>query len=225
MLTVTEYEQLARAAEANESAFLPYARSFPQSALGRCQPVPAEKLQDYHHWAAFTPLEEGGKAMLFYSTNKGTTTKMHFDLGDSLFTQVAGRKKWLFVDPEYATSLQIFGFTMNLVYLAGYDVHREPLPPEVPVKEVILNPGDVVYFPPMTFHAVKNLDDVTVGIDELSFDAAGGFRRHWFCTLFTILNPNMIWKVFKQILTLGRIDGYALYFDHFSANYRKEAKN
>lgn len=216
MMTIREYEKLAREAEANSSAPLPYARSFPQGALRECQPVPTARMQQYHHWNAFTPLAEEEKSMLFYSTNRDTSTKMHMDVGDSFFTQVVGRKKWLFVDPEYASSLQIYGYSMNLVYIAGYDVHRELVPPEVPIKEVILNPGDMVYFPSMTFHAVYNLDDVTVGIDELSFDMMASFKRHWLLTLFTILNPSLILKAIKMLVTIGRIDGYALYFDHFS---------
>merc|ERR1719446_415825 len=118
-------------------------------------------------------LPEGAKALVFYSANMGTTTKMHMDVGDSLFTQVYGRKKWIFADPNYATTMHLYGEHMNLFYSTGIDIHYEAAPPEVPMKEVILYPGDTVYFPSMTFHAVTNLDPVTLGIDQPCMDFGG----------------------------------------------------
>jgi len=194
---------------------LPYPRAFPQGALGKdCVPVPDDKLQQYHGmFSTAAMLAEGGKALVFYSLNKGTTTKMHMDVGDSLFTQVYGRKKWSFVDPAYATTLQTYGENLNLFYSTGFDVHLESVPAEVPIKEVILHPGDVVYFPAMMFHAISNIDDVTLGIDQPCMDFGGAFRRHWLCTVCSLLNPWMIVKVIKQFLVTGTIKGDEIYFD------------
>jgi hypothetical protein len=221
IMTIDEYEALARKAEANSSVPFPYPRAFPQNALGRCAPVPEAKMLQYHNlFASAFMLESAG--LVFDSSNKGTTTKMHMDVSDSLFTQVYERKRWTFVDPEYATNLQIYGNSLNMVYISGYDVHHEPIPQEVPIKEVILHPGDVVYFPPMTFHAVENLDDITFGIDQPSFDAVGALYRHWLCALCSFLNPRMVWKAVKMFVTTGWIDGHDLYFDGdgFSANVK-----
>jgi hypothetical protein len=222
-MTVDEYEALARIAEANSSMPKPYPRAFGQKVLekNRCTPVPVEKLLHYHSSLSTTFMLDS-KALLFYSSNRGTTTKMHMDVSDSLFTQVYGRKRWLFVDPEYATDLQIYGNALNMVFISGYDVHREAVPPEVPVKEVTVHPGDIVYFPPMTFHAVENLDDVTLGIDQPNFDAVGALKRHWLCGLCTILDPYMIYKAVKQFVQTGWIDGHELYFDKdsFSKNVK-----
>jgi len=120
------------------------------------------------------------------------------DVGDSLVTQVHGRKKWIFVEPEYVTTLQSYGGYFNLFFAAGYDVHLEAIPLEVPVSEVITSPGDVLYFPAMTFHAVANLDDVTLGIDQPCLDVGGSLLRHWLCAIGCLLNPRMIWKVMKD---------------------------
>jgi len=223
-MTIKEYDDLAMKAKENSSMPLPYPRAFPQSALGECLPVPEEKLVQYHGmFSSAAMLPEGGKALVFYSANKGTTTKMHMDVGDSLFTQVYGRKKWIFADNNYATTLQIYGENLNLFYSAGYDVHLEPAPPEVPMKEVILHPGDVVYFPAMTFHAVSNIDDVSLGIDQPCMDFGGSLRRHWLCTICSLLNPWMIVKVIKQFIMTGKINGHEVYFDdeNFSSNYKK----
>jgi len=221
-MTIAQYETLAREAEANASTTLPYPRAFPQNALGTCSPIPEERLLAYHSRLSTAFMLES-KGLVFYSTNKGTTTKMHMDVSDSLFTQVYGRKKWYFVDSNYATNLQIYGHTFNLVYISGFDVHREPVPPEVPIKEVILHPGDIVYFPAMTFHAVENLDDVTLGIDQPNFDMVGSFQNHWLCALCSVLNPYMIVKAVKQLLRTGFIDGHEMYFD--GDGFSSRAKN
>lgn len=220
-MTIDQYAEIAARAKANLSMAVPYPRAVPQSALGECTPVPEKKLEQYHGmFSSAAMLADGAKALIFYSLNKGTTTKMHMDVGSSFFTQVYGRKKWLFADPEYATTLQLYGESMNLFFSTGYDVHLEPAPPEVPIKEVILHPGDVVYFPAMTLHAVVNMDEETLGIDQPCMDFGGSLRRHWLVTVSSMLNPFMILKVFKQFFMTGRIDGHEVYFDdeYFSSN-------
>lgn len=222
-MNIKQYEELARKAEENSSLPLPYPRAVAQSALGECRPVPEEKIEQYHGmFSSAFMLPKGGKALVFYSMNKGTTTQMHMDVGDSLFTQVYGRKKWIFIDPDYVTSLQSHGASLNLFYASGYDVHLEAVPPEVPFKETTLYPGDVLYFPAMTFHAISNLDDVTLGIDQASFDVGGALRRHWLCTICSLFNPWTIIKVIKQFIVTGKINGHEVYFDDdsFSANKR-----
>jgi hypothetical protein len=224
-MTIEEYAELARQAESNTSMPLPYPRAMPQSALDKCLPVPEEKLEQYHGmFSSAAMLPKGAKSLIFFSMNKGTTTKLHMDVGDSLFTQVYGRKKWLFADPEYATALQLQGESMNLFYTTGYDVHLEPAPFEVPIKEVILHPGDVVYFPAMTWHAVVNLDDITLGIDQPCMDFGGAFMRHWLCATCSFLNPFMILKVIKQFISTGKINGHEVYFDDefFSASTKEK---
>jgi len=223
-MTFADYRRLVAESEADKTKNMPYARSFPIANLETChKAVPTEKLSKYHSDYAITYKDMFANRVLFVSLNNETTTKMHIDIGDSFFTQVVGRKRWLFVDNKYATKMQIYGDTMNLVYIAGYDVHREQVPFDIPIKEVILNPGDVLYFPGMTFHAVYNLDPVTVGIDDTAMDLVGAFKRHWFLTMTTALNPWMIKNVVKQFWNTGTFDGYEMYFDGFSKNHHKPA--
>lgn len=214
-MTIADYERLAERARANDSNPTPYARSFRQDTMEGCAPIPSAKLKKYRSRAALTFLPEDS-ALVFYSANKGTTTKMHMDIGDSFFTQVMGRKKWLLADPQYAPELQLYADTRNLVFVSGYDVHGEPVPNKMLVKEVVLHPRDILYFPPMCFHAVYNLDDVTIGIDELAMDPVGGFTRHWLFTLATVFNPHLTFAVLRQLWEKGKFSGYDLYFDGFS---------
>jgi len=222
-MNMREYAEIAKKAKDNMTSPLPYARAFSQSALGKCAPVPEEKLVQYHGMFSSGAMLPESKALVFYGLTLGSTTKLHMDVGDSFFTQVYGRKKWVFVEPNYATTLQLQGEKQNLFYTTGYDVHLEPLPAEVVLKEVILHPGDVAYFPAMHFHAVSNLDEVTLGIDQPCMDFGGALRRHWLCTLCSMLNPGMLVKVFKQLLMTGGVNGQEVYFDEdtFSSNTKE----
>lgn len=222
-MTMWEYDRLVAEAKANSSKPMPYARSFPQTVLDRCkQVIPTDRLKyAYRRLGALTFMPEES-SLIFYSMGEGTTTKMHIDIGDSFFTEVYGRKKWVFVEPEYTEQLHTWADKMNLVFIAGYDVHREPLPLEVPVREVILYPGDILYFPPMTYHAVINLDPVTLGIDQAVFDPLGALPRHWLLTMASTLNPVVWYAVLKQLWFDREFSAHRLYFDEFSENTLKK---
>jgi len=225
LMTIHEYRKLAEAAANNKSTVFPYPRAFPQNSMKSCRPMPNDKMFPYRSLAGrlnqqYLPMPD--RSLMFVSYNEGTTTKMHMDVADTLFQQVYGRKRWLFVDPEYASELKIWGDTLNLVYIAGYDVHREALPHHIPIREIILHPGDLLYFPAMTFHAVCNLDPITVGIDNPAMDLHGSFVRHWFLTLCTILNPWIVIRSIAMILRDGKWDGAGLYFDGFTKEKQRQ---
>jgi len=137
------------------------------------------------------------------------------DVSDSFFVQVYGRKRWYFVDPQYATQIKVFADPLNLVFVAGFDIHREAVPPEIPVHEVVLSPGDLLYFPAMTFHAVVNLDPVTLGVDAPVVDPHGAVLRHGMLTLATLLNPWVAYKSILQVVQKGRFRAQELYFAEY----------
>jgi len=218
LMTMDQYGLLVEQARVNASKPAPYARAFPQNSMHDCRPVPTEKMNEYHSWfgsMAQTYMPEPDFSVLFTSYTEGTNTKMHIDIGNSFVTQVAGRKKWLFVDPEYTTNMQVYGDRLNLVFIAGFDVFREPVPPEVHLKEVIAYPGDIIYFPTMTFHAVYNLDPVTISVDNTAPDLPGAVRRHWLLTAATVLNPWIIIKGISIFVNTGSFSGTDLYFDGY----------
>lgn len=222
-MTLSEYTRMVSAASANASLGMPYARAFPLASFETCADAVAP-LAEYHSPEASLLAKAAhstSTGMVFLSLSQGTTTKMHMDVSDSFFTQVYGRKRWLFTEAKYAAQLQVYADTMNLVYIAGYDVHREPVPPEIPILEVTLKPGDVLYFPSMSFHAVYNLDPVTMGIDEVAPDPIGAFKRHWFFALGTLLNPWVTYKTLAQVWRTGAFDGHELFFEGFSAKSRE----
>lgn len=221
-MTFAQYSALANASRANTSAKTPYARAFHASKFKNCKAmVPEDTLWSYHNnWAPKS--KKLGDVLVFLGLSENTNSKVHMDMTDSFFTQVHGRKRWLFVEPQYATQLKVYADILNLVYLAGFDFFRESVPANVPIKEVVLHPGDVLYFPAMAFHGVQNLDRYTLGLDEGLTDMLGSFSRHWFFTTATLLNPRLAYKSIEQLWNTGDIDGYKLFFDEFSANSRRK---
>jgi len=150
---------------------------------------------------------------------------MHADCGDTLFTQLVGRKRWYLIDPEYTSKLAPWAQRLNLAYFTGYDVHNEPLPEEVVIQEVTLNPGDILYFPAFTWHAVDNLDRVTLGADSASFDLLGALYRHWFLAAGTIFNPFTPIKAIDLYRRKGAFTTSELYFDSYTSEANKHDKD
>lgn len=100
---------------------------------------------------------------------KGAFTKLHYDLwaSHSWNAQVVGRKEWVFVEPKYAKDVYL-ETRQNGGYVPGTDVEnpdpeRFPRLLNVPYWKVVVNPGEVIWFPSMWMHQVTSLDD-TVSI-------------------------------------------------------------
>merc|ERR1719458_1937212 len=108
-MTMEEYEALSMMSRENSSRARPYARALPVYHWEECSyPIPEDKLAKSYHapWALSKITVR--HALAFYSLVKGTSTKLHVDPGDSFFTQIYGRKRWLFVDAKYATQLKVY---------------------------------------------------------------------------------------------------------------------
>jgi len=77
--------------------------------------------------------------------------------------------------------------------------------------EVILNPGDVLFFPSFWWHAVQNLD-ITVGMDIAIIDPVGGFQRNSLLDISTILNPIAAFNMVKSLLLTPNLGAKLIYF-------------
>lgn len=211
-MTFEEYEELSSAAALNKSLPMPYARALAMWQLDGCAGMlQGANLSRYHSKVSAASLN-----YLFLSVAGGTTSSMHGDTGDVISIQVHGRKRWQFVQPAYLRHLGVFAERSNIAYNAGVKIPLEPAPSDVPVLEVILNPGDILYFPPMAFHSVENIDPTTLAILDVAGDPFGAMHHHWLLTLGTVLNPRVAYKLFSQVWKTGRgeIDGG---YDAFSS--------
>jgi len=121
-----------------------------------------ERLEPYLH-------QKVGYEQIFVGRS-GTGTPFHHAAVYNMFYQVHGRKQWWFIDP-YDTLL---GYPMSVAGKAAnammtlwpdeYNTEAFPLFKYCPVYTAILNPGDVLFNPPWWWHAIKNIDEKTVGV-------------------------------------------------------------
>ena len=95
------------------------------------------------------------------------------------------------IDPRYSrylksTPSESFGFVIS-----GYDLEDMEQTQEIngviPMREVILEPGDCLFVPPWFWHYVKNEDEFTIGVavrDHTVYRQC--WRNNW---MFMLLSP------------------------------------
>ncbi len=105
--------------------------------------------------------------------NKGTKTNIHNAGTDNLFVQIRGEKRWLIWDQK-------------IYYIINPEVNRAPakvsnINPDkfndsnlafnhLPVCEIILKEGDIIFIPAYLWHYVENLTpSIGIGVRWLSF--------------------------------------------------------
>jgi len=78
------------------------------------------------------------------------TTDLHTDSGPTLFAMLRGRKLWRLFDVKYSHLLRQDWFA---TYARSF-AHHLPHFNSIPRYEIILNQGDVLFFPAWTWHEV-----------------------------------------------------------------------
>jgi Cupin-like domain len=121
----------------------------------------AEWLLKFHPRRAFKRL------FFLFMGGKGTVTPIHTALPPTVFVQVYGTKKWTF----FPTSDRLF-LGVRPDRRSYYYTHANPHGPsdtDFPLlkhaspQELVLNAGDVVWFPALCWHQVENLTD-SIGV-------------------------------------------------------------
>jgi len=107
----------------------------------------------------------------FWIGMKGTTAHTHYDVFENFNVQVVGRKRWTLFPPN--STLYLYPFLHPSHAQAQADIDDPNLVdfPEISklsAVEVITEPGDVLYLPPMWFHKVDALED-SININSWSY--------------------------------------------------------
>lgn len=98
---------------------------------------------------------------------KGTITPFHIGFSPVLFVNVMGRKKWTLYPPSNRLFVDARTDRSSYMFSNVNPNHRND--PQFPLYkyahqyEIILEPGDVLWFPSFTWHYVENLT-TTIGI-------------------------------------------------------------
>jgi hypothetical protein len=139
----------------------------------------------------------GGNLPLTFIGSHHVSSQAHCDIGTSIFVMIQGRKRWQFFPPSETALMYPYGQQSNVAYNAGVNVFKpnaEKYPEFTRAKgfEVVIEPGDVLFFPSMWWHAVQNLDEITIGTDVPMIDILGSWRRNSLFTICTLFNPKLL---------------------------------
>jgi ribosomal protein L16 Arg81 hydroxylase len=91
---------------------------------------------------------------------------VHWDDHDVFVLQVEGRKRWALYGATRAAPTR-------------RDLHGEHLKPEVPLEEVVLEPGDLLYLPRGYWHAAVGLGEPTLHLTIGLTRKTGADFLHW----------------------------------------------
>ena len=150
-----------------------------------------EWLARFHHSSEFK------KLFFLFMGGKGTVTPIHTALPPTVFVQVTGTKKWVF----YPTSDRLF-LGVRPDRRSYYYTHANPYDeadPKFPLlkhasrRELILNAGDVVWFPALVWHQVENLTD-SIGVAYKFFHLPSSFKASKMLTslFFLATRPSIL---------------------------------
>ena len=153
-----------------------------------------------------------GKMFYMFVGGKGTVTPLHNEFPSVVYTQISGRKKWIMYMPENRIFLDPRTERKTYFY-----THANPLKPEdtnYPLLkyskkfEFILEPGDVLYFPPFMWHYVENLSE-SIGVSYKYANFMAGFKSSRILTILFLMatKPNLFVKFF---LSRFRKEDYVL---------------
>ena len=95
---------------------------------------------------------------------RNVTTKLHRDFSHNFFVQIAGRKEFLLI--ESSRLLPMYPYTSSS-YLHPLELDSKTLNQLQPIR-IVLNPGDGLYLPPLTYHEVKVIDEHSISINVWS---------------------------------------------------------
>jgi hypothetical protein len=135
-------------------------------------------------------------AQLFLGVHRATGTGAHCAGGYNLFFQIAGKKKWTFVHPDYLWLMypmldRDFNFCASFLkkdYDEQYLNRYAPLQQYCPKYEAVLEPGDILLNPPWLWHAINNLTDETIAV-ATRWVPLGIKRSNTFFDLMQLLSP------------------------------------
>lgn len=138
-----------------------------------------------------------GKTFYMFAGGPGTVTPLHNEFPNVVYVQVSGRKRWvlylpedrIFFDPR--TDRRIYYYSEADPFKE--DPERFPLLKYARRYEVILEPGDILWFPAFAWHYVENLS-VSIGVAYKYAHLGSAWRSSGMLTslFFLATRPNPI---------------------------------
>mmetsp|Transcript_9838 Transcript_9838/g.37094 ORF Transcript_9838/g.37094 Transcript_9838/m.37094 type:complete len:316 (-) Transcript_9838:697-1644(-) len=128
-----------------------------------------------------------GQKKVHHEDGKLTTgTGWHCALGNNWFVQVAGRKRWYFIDPKYSAYMgPAIGGEVNYQTIL-HDLSG--VTPHLPVRFADIEPGDLIYNPDLEWHRIENYPGFSLGVPIREFHIERSFRNNALYTSFLIVD-------------------------------------
>lgn len=130
---------------------------------------------------------------------KNTGSALHCAFTCNMFFNIYGRKKWVFVDPEYSRELKAVPSIDGVFAVSPLDAFDESSENQllrIPRYEYILEPGDMLFNAGWWWHAVKNVSDYTIAVaNRTSMPIKICMNNKLFSTIF-FSHPGIIFKRF-----------------------------
>ncbi len=104
-----------------------------------------------------------------------TGTGWHCAGGNNYFIQVAGMKRWYFMDPEYSAYMSpLRGGMVNM--MTGNRKMSE-LHDHIPLRYADIRAGDLLYNPDWEWHTIKNYEGLSIGCPIRELNISITFRN------------------------------------------------
>lgn len=131
----------------------------------------------------------GSQLILGRGTNTSdatTGTGWHCAPGNNWFIQVAGRKRWYFMDPEYSALMSpLRGGMVNM--MTG-NKKMSDLMPHIPLRYADINAGDLLYNPDWQWHTIKNYEGLSIGCPIREFNLTLSMRNNFQYSSIILIN-------------------------------------
>eukprot|EP00603_Paraphysomonas_imperforata_P007424 CAMPEP_0114429166 /NCGR_PEP_ID=MMETSP0103-20121206/9329_1 /TAXON_ID=37642 ORGANISM="Paraphysomonas imperforata, Strain PA2" /NCGR_SAMPLE_ID=MMETSP0103 /ASSEMBLY_ACC=CAM_ASM_000201 /LENGTH=361 /DNA_ID=CAMNT_0001598461 /DNA_START=24 /DNA_END=1109 /DNA_ORIENTATION=+ len=130
-----------------------------------------------------------------------TGTGWHCAVGNNWFAQVAGTKRWYFMDPEYSAYMSpLRGGKVNM-QTSHTEMHL--IQDNIPLRYSDIYAGDLLYNPDWEWHTIKNYEGLAIGVPIREMNLTLSLRNNFQYTSIIIMN-----KVAEKLgIDIG---GYAL---------------
>lgn len=120
-----------------------------------------------------------------YIGGANTSTSLHCAPVSNLFLQVHGRKKWTLIAPQFTPFMYTASNRgvnwQSRVDFRSPDNEKTPLYRYVTRYETILEPGDILWNPPLVWHGVINLTE-SIAVSMWWFNTTRAMRNNAFLT-------------------------------------------
>jgi hypothetical protein len=142
-----------------------------------------------------------GEQFLMFMGNKESMTPLHSGFANTLFVQITGRKRWIMLAPgeriffDPRAERRPYNFSHVDPYVM--DDPNFPLMKYAKTYEVILEPGDVLWFPSHLWHQVENIEGgVSIAYKFIHLPTNFKASRLLTVLFFLATRPNIFVEVF-----------------------------